>query len=124
MELMVAVAIVAILAAIAVPSYSSYITSSRANNAATDLVALSLDLNAEYSKTLVYPVYSSGTAATTSLFTGWSPTASSYFTYSVVSTTSSYTLTATGIDSMQGCILTLDNNNTRTATDDCGFSSW
>lgn len=123
-ELLVTIVIVAILTAIAMPAYNYFIIESRAKNASADLVALSLDFSQTYSKTLSYPVYSAGTAATTTLFTGWSPTATDYFSYTVSSTSTTYTLTATGTGSLDGCVLTLDSANTRTATDACGFTSW
>ena len=117
-ELMVAVAIVAILAAIAMPSYNYFITSSEAKNASSDLTALALNFENTYQLQLQYPVYTTGTTATTALFSGWNPTAASYFSYTVSSSSSSYTLTATGKtgSSLNGCILTLDNSNARTAT--------
>ena len=123
---MVAVAIVAILAAIAMPSYNYFITSSEAKNASADLTALALNFENTYQLQLQYPVYTTGTIATTALFSGWNPTAASYFSYTVSSSSSSYTLTATGKtgSSLNGCILTLDNSNARTATSQCGFTSW
>ncbi|WP_024870502.1 type IV pilin protein [Tolumonas lignilytica] len=125
-ELMVSVGIVAILAAIALPSYSSFINSGKAKDASSDLTALALNFENTYQLQLQYPVYSAGTTATTALFSGWSPTASSSFTYTVNSSTSSYTLTATGKTGtgLSGCVLTLDNSNARTATSQCGFTSW
>lgn len=125
-ELMVAVAIVAILAAIAMPSYSFFITSGKAKDASADLTALALNFENTYQLQLQYPVYATGTAATTALFSGWSPTAASSFSYTVSSSSSSYTLTATGKtgSGLSGCVLTLDNSNARTATSQCGFTSW
>ena len=61
-ELMIAVAIVAILAAVALPSYRNYIHRSQARTAAADLAALGLALEQRYQKTLKYPIYSSETA--------------------------------------------------------------
>jgi len=128
-ELLVAVAIVGILAAIAIPSYFSYVTHSRANGATSDLASLSLVLENYFQKTLAYPVYtnqavpaSSGTAATD--FAAWSPSQGKYFTYTVTSTAAGYTVTASGIGTMN-CTLTLSSGNTRTATGgSCGFTSW
>jgi type IV pilus assembly protein PilE len=123
-ELMVAVAVIAILAAIALPSYANYIKKSRAKNASADLVALSLNLENQYQLHLVYPVNADGTAATTTLFSGWAPTQSDYFSYTMSSTTTTYTLTASGSGSLSGCNLTLDQKNQRTVTSACGFTSW
>ncbi|CAN5279935.1 N/A [soil metagenome] len=124
---MVVVAIVAILAMVALPAYTTYITKSRARSAASDLVALSLNLENSFQKTLNYPVATTGTTnETQSKMPGWMPTQSAYFTYSLVSTASpsAYTLTATGIGDM-GCTLVLKSDNTRAATGaSCGFSVW
>ena len=54
LELMVTVAIIAILAAIALPSYSSYITKSQAKSAASDLIALSVVVENLYLRSLTY----------------------------------------------------------------------
>ena len=53
-ELMIAVVILAILAAIAMPMYSNYITKAKARNAQSDLVALSLVLESMYQRNLKY----------------------------------------------------------------------
>ncbi|MDC8773101.1 type IV pilin protein [Roseateles albus] len=124
MELMVAVIVVGILAAVAIPSYTSYINKSRAKSASADLAALALNMENRYQLQLTYPVYAANTAATNTIFSAWSPTQASYFNYTMVSTASSYTLTATGKGSSAGCTISLDNLNTRTASSSCGFTSW
>ncbi|WP_444718795.1 type IV pilin protein [Paucibacter hankyongi] len=121
---MIALAVTAILAAVALPSYSSYVNKSRAKGASADLAALALNLENQYQLQLKYTVYAAGTVANNTLFTAWSPTQSSFFSYTLVSTASSYTLTATGKDKLSGCNLTLDNLNTRTASSSCGFTTW
>ncbi|MCV2348505.1 hypothetical protein LNV06_01825 [Paucibacter sp. Y2R2-4] len=73
---------------------------------------------------LKYPVNAAGTVASNTNFKAWSPAQSAYFNYTLVSTASSYTLTATGKDKLSGCNLTLDNLNTRTASSSCGFTTW
>lgn len=133
-EIMIVVAIIAILASIALPSYQSYILKSRARSATADLVALSLTLENRFQKTLGYPLYStstlidaspagrSGTVATN--FGAWAPSQGKWFTYSLVSTVGTYTVSATGTGNML-CTLTLDNKNIRTASGNmCGFSEW
>jgi len=134
LELVTSVAIISILAAIAVPSYSGYVGQSRAKGASADLVALSLVYENDFQKTLAYPVYANGTtvaalqsARTTqqqSDFNGWTPAQGSYYTYSVSSpVNSAYTVTATAVAG--NCTLTLSSGNVRTATGSgCGFSSW
>ncbi len=123
-ELMVAVAVVAILAAVALPAYTSYIKKSRATSAGADLAALALNMENRYQLQLSYPVYAANTAATNAIFSAWSPTQGSDFNYTMESTASSYKLTATGKSGSAGCTLTLDNLNARTANSSCGITSW
>jgi len=125
-ELMVALVVASILAAIAVPSYTSAINKSRAKDAAADLAGLALQMENRYQLSLSYPVNAANTAASTSTFTGWAPTQSAYFNYTLQSTSATYTLTATGISTgpLSGCTLTLDQTNARTATSACGFTTW
>src|SRR5690606_4348144 len=59
-ELMITVAIIAILAAIALPAYGNYIKKARANNAGSDLVTLSLMMGHVYQKNLNYVAGTSG----------------------------------------------------------------
>lgn len=140
LELMVTVAIIAILAAIALPSYSNYITKSQAKSAASDLVALSVAVERKYLKTLAYtpsPSYSSDetgwTALTQGYASGWQSSTDS-FNYKVDVNVSSktYTLTAKGKAGTRnaGCTLTLDQANNRDIPNGknnspCGgMSSW
>lgn len=137
LELMVTVAIIAILAAIALPSYSSYITKSQAKSAASDLVALSLVVERNYLRTLAYtpsPSYSSDetgwTALTQGYASGWQSSTDS-FNYKVDVNVSSktYTLTAKGKAGTRnaGCTLTLNEANTRTISGGSacgGMTSW
>lgn len=135
LELMITVVIIAILAAIALPSYSSYITKSQAKSAASDLVALSVAVENLYMRSLTYTAPTTNptttTAQTQSYATAWKPSADDSFTYtiSVTTATKSYTLTATGITGTRnaGCTLTLNQANTRTingGTTCGGMSSW
>jgi type IV pilus assembly protein PilE len=134
LELLVTVAIVAILAAIALPSYSTYVNRTRARGAAADLVSMSLALENDFQKTLVYPVYAAGTAVpalpanrTGSLindFSTWAPAQGTYYAYSLSSTSAGYTVTATAQGNVS-CTLSLSSVNVRTASgNNCGFTSW
>ncbi len=128
-ELLVVVTILAILARIALPAYQSYVTQSRAQAATADLVAMALALENSFQKTLSYPVYATQTtiAGGDANFTAWTPSQGSYFTYKVISTSSTFTVTAVGTGSMSSsCILTLTNANVRSAPSDnaCGITSW
>ena len=131
---MIVVAIVAILAAIALPSYQSYVLKSRAKSATADLAALSLTLENRFQKILAYPVYgtstlidaspSARTGTVAANFGAWAPSQGKWFSYSIVSTATTYTLTATGTGSM-ACTLSLSNSNLRTASgSSCGFGEW
>lgn len=127
LELVVAVVIVGILAAIAVPAYTSYIKKSNAKAAAADLVALSLNFENTYQRSLQYTAENlTTTSAITTKYTGWSPAQKNMFDFSTTATASTYTLTATGktSTSSSGCVLTLTEANARTATSACGFTSW
>lgn len=119
-ELMITVAIVAILAAIALPAYDSYITKSRIKTAQADLVGLSLNLENTYQRKLAYPTLTlANTAAVTGEFSAWHP-AEANFSYSASSSSTGYTLTATGsAGKVSGCVITLDNENAR-AIAQCG----
>lgn len=139
-ELMIVVAVLGILASIALPTYKNYVTKSRAQAATSDLVGMALALENTFQKTLSYPsAYAAETTipaltasrnASTGLndFSGWSPSQASYFNYSVVTTSASFTVKATGNGSaMSGnCVLTLSNENVRTAPGDgsCGLTFW
>ena len=118
-ELMIVVAIVAILAAIALPSYERYVKKSRARGASADLVALSLTLENRFQKSLKYPVHTNQNPVGHADFTKWSPAQGSSFTYAVTSTANTYTLTATARDSRWTCTLTLENTNARNAASSC-----
>jgi len=110
-ELMITVAIVAILAAIALPSYDSYIIKSEIRTAQSDLLALSLNFENRYQRRLSYPIV---TVALTQEFPGWSPSAADNFSYSLAKNTASeYTLKATGSGRQAGCNITITHENKR-----------
>jgi type IV pilus assembly protein PilE len=110
-EMMIVAAVVAILAAIALPSYNSYIIKSEIRTAQSDLLALSLNFENRYQRTLSYPTV---TLPLTEEFKGWSPSATN-FTYSLtVNTASAYTLKATGINRQSGCSIIISHENERT----------
>lgn len=133
-QIMIVVAIVGILAAIALPQYQNYILKSRAQSATADLTALRALLENRFQKTSSYPVYSSPTLIDASpparpetvarYFDRWTPSQGKWFTYFIISTPSTYTVSATGMGNMN-CTLSLDNKNRRTASGGaCGFNAW
>ena len=129
-ELMIVVVVIAILASIALPSYANYVKRSQAKSATADLVALSLNFENHFQRTLNYPAAAASTtttAATKTLMPGWAPSMGDFFTYSATTTTTTYALTATGTGGMSGCNLGLSNDNVRTVSSasSCGgFSTW
>ena len=131
-ELMVTVAIIAILAAIAMPMYSNYITKAKARSAQSDLIALSLVLESIYQRNLKYIASTtvdqeaSAYLTANSMTGAWQPAADT-FDYKVTATTSTYTLKAIGKGRNANCDLKLDNKNERTfvKTSGCGgLTSW
>lgn len=123
-ELMLALVVAGVLAAVALPAYSGFVKKSRARDAGADLAALALNMENVFQLQLAYPVSAADTVASTATFTAWSPTQASHFNYTLVSTANSYTLTATGKSSLDGCTMTLNQANARTATAACGFTTW
>jgi type IV pilus assembly protein PilE len=123
-ELMIALVVAGILAAVALPSYSSFIQRSRAKDAAADLAALALNLENRFQLQLAYPVNARETAVSSTMFSAWSPTQAAHFRYSLLSTANSYTLYAKGTGKLAGCELSLSHDNQRSASSDCGFSTW
>lgn len=111
-EMMITVAIVAILAAIALPAYNSYIIKSEIRTAQSDLLALSLNFENRYQRTLSYPTIDPNTGLT-GTFPSWKPAAKN-FTYSVTDNDASkYTLKATGTGRQNGCNITIKHTNER-----------
>lgn len=126
-ELMITVAIVAILAAIALPAYGNYIKRANVKLAQSDLVSLGLVFENYYQRNLSYPNQNyTNTTALTSAFTQWSPSKTDIFEFSSASTATTYTLTVEGKTgtNLSGCTLTIDNTNARTADSDCAGTTW
>mgnify|MGYP005610143995 FL=1 len=106
-ELMIVIVILAIIASIAIPSYSNYVKKAHIKAAQSALVALSLVLENTYQRTLSYPVQTtSNTATTKTAFSSWNPS-ETIFSYKVNSTAGAYTITAT----KDNCTLTMSNTS-------------
>ena len=127
-ELMVVIAIVAILVTIAYPAYDNYVLRSKVRVAQQDLVALAAHLENQRQRTLWYPV-ADGAAA--SVATGWQPSSdASEFSFTVKSDKAAYAASATWLkdNKLRGCVLTLASSlPNRRASEGCnaaGTAGW
>lgn len=128
-ELMITVVIVAILAAIALPSYQNYIKRANIKAAQTDLVALSLVFENYYQRNLSYPNQDYTNTSALSVFPQWSASKTDIFEFSSkkVDGGKGYELYATANKSsnLANCELKITNTNQRTATTSCdGKTTW
>ena len=113
-EIMIVVVIIGILAAIAIPSYSDYLTRSRITQATSGLAEKRVRMEQFFQDNHLYfqadPAISAPACATDN-------TASQYFNFTCPTlTATTYTLTATGKSSMSGFTYTLDQANVRSST--------
>ncbi|HEX7648587.1 MAG TPA: type IV pilin protein [Noviherbaspirillum sp.] len=108
-ELMVTVAIVAILAAIAVPSYQEYVTRGKIPDATSTLASKRVQMEQYFQDN---HTYADAPACTSDSST------SRYFTFdcSVAGTATAYTLRATGSGTMAGFVYTIDQDNNKVTT--------
>lgn len=129
-ELLMVITIAGILTSIALPAYQDYIKKSKAKAAASELTSLSLAFENQYQIRLQYPTEAADTSVNSGFPTSgtklWTPTASAKenFDFTIESTSSAYSITATGKSSLSGCTLTLNNSNERTSTSGCKFTTW
>ncbi|KAF1687217.1 pilus assembly protein PilE [Pseudoxanthomonas broegbernensis] len=114
-ELMIVVAVVAILLAIALPSYLDYVVRSKIRTAQADLQALAAAVENHRQRTLKFPDTAAGTTdAVKAAFPGWSPASKSADFGFAYSTSSGYTLTATGVGGkLSGCAVSINADNIR-----------
>jgi len=120
-ELMIVVAVVAVLAAIAVPNYTDYITRSKFAEATSTLGNLRIKLEQYYQDNRRYSTTTGG--GTCGLPGGNTPTVgdAKYFTYACASTNPAaspagdqrYVITATGIGGLAGLTFTINESNTK-----------
>jgi type IV pilus assembly protein PilE len=120
-ELMITVAIVAILAAVAIPSYTDYITRSKIQEATSTLLSMRTKMEQYFQDQRTFVgACAAGTVAPL-------PAGLKYFTVSCSNlTTTTYTVTATGIagSDMASFSFTIDQGNNRVTTGVPTASGW
>jgi len=119
LEIMITVAVVAIVAAIALPSYNDYVTRSRIVEATSSLADMRTRLEQYFADNRQYPAAciapAAGPAPAGRI---WLPAASKFFAISCALTATTYTVTATGDAAygMTGFAYTIDEANNRRTT--------
>jgi len=104
-ELMVAVVIVGILTAVALPSYTNYVLRARLSEAHSALAAAQPQLEQHWANGRTYAGFNKLPAATKN------------FTYAMASAdASSFSLVATGREAAKDFVYTVDQNGTRATT--------
>jgi type IV pilus assembly protein PilE len=104
-ELMIVVAIVALLASIALPSYSAYVRRTQVVPALTNLSTYLVRMEQRFQN---FGSYGSGTACAVAL-----PSNTDHFTYSCSLAAGGFTATATGTGLLQGYTYTINESGTR-----------
>ena len=125
-ELMITIVVVAILAAIAVPSYIQYIQRGKISEAVSNLSGARLQLEKYYADNRKYDNGTSGTCGVAMPSGG----NAQYFTITCVSGNANalgdqtYTITATGLGGVAGFQYTLHESNVRTSTFTSPATGW
>ncbi len=116
-ELLIALAIVSILAAIALPSYSQVVGRQNLKRAQQDLELLSLQLENRYQRVLAHPTETyQNTELLQAAITNWRPTSDTDdFNFSNANAfATGYTIYATGLSGLlSNCIVSLSHNGTK-----------
>lgn len=113
-ELMVVVVIIGILASVAVPAYSDYVTRGKIAEATSNLATKRVMLEQFYQDNRTYV----GATACNN------DTSNKYFNFSCsVQTPNTYTVLATGKASLVGFNYSIDQSNTKTSTTTWGSST-
>lgn len=103
-ELMVVVVVVAILAAVAIPSYTDYVKRGKLVEGTSALSDGRVKMEQFFQDNRTY-------------VGGPAPAATDYFTYAASNTsTTTYTITATGTRDLVGFVYTIDETNTKRTT--------
>jgi len=118
---MVVVAIVAILVAIAVPAYGSYVQRTKIRMAQGDLLALTVKFEHYRQRTLAYP----DATAQADVIADWLPEDGDFHFEADSADAAGYQITATALESLgsaEGCKLTIDSDGDKTS--DCPGATW
>ncbi|MDR3432946.1 MAG: type IV pilin protein, partial [Rouxiella aceris] len=116
-ELVITVAIIAILATIALPSYSKYVNRSKLSEGANALAALQIKMESYYQNTQTYN--NNGAC-------GVLPVNTTNFTITCATSNAgqSYVYTATGIGTIAGTNYTIDDQGNKTTTGSSNKTCW
>lgn len=111
-ELMITIAIIAILAAIALPNYTQYVVRGKIAEGTSELAQWRNRMERFFQDNRTFD---GGCDAT-------KPASTTYFTYSCEAANESYTLTATGIvaQGVNGYVYTVNENNAKATTQFAG----
>lgn len=122
---MIVVAIIAILAAIALPAYHNYILRTKIRLAQSDLLTLATNVESFRQRTLAYP------ADQEQAERGWNPASDAAdFSFSFESEDGGYLLSATASDQLgkaAKCVLSVDDGHARNVGSECsrvGVTDW
>lgn len=118
-ELMVVIAIIGILSAIALPAYQDYVIRSKRADATGALMAATNAMERWRANNFSYAGAAAGTTFATNVPADGS--ASAYYTLAVVSTATTYTITATAVNEQADALgaaetLTIDEGGNKTWT--------
>ena len=119
-ELMVTVAMIAILASIALPSYRDYVRRGQIPEAFTYLSDYRIKLEQYFQDNKSYGTVSGGACANGTNAPSWNtfaPASAKYFSFTCIVTPTGYTLTATGSNGMAvGHVYTVNEANAQATT--------
>ena len=113
MELMIAIVIVGILTAIALPNYNDYVTRGRIPEATAELSNLRVRMEQFFQDNRSYPTGGCVVAPTAPSATQVQVPSGDSFSFGCVATATTYTITATGVATMSGFAYTVDNFNAK-----------
>jgi len=111
-ELMIVVAIIAILASVAMPAYNDYVLRAKIPEATSALARDRVQLEQFFQDNRRYSTVAGGTTCG-----GTRPT-TDHFTITCAATDNTFTITATGVagTNLAGFTYTIDENNSKTST--------